>query len=249
MKWTIRRFKETVSTNADAVKLALDGADSGTVVVTDSQSGGEGRLGRKWFSPAGAGLYVSVLLRPVIKSEMLGYLSFCAANAAHYAVLKLTGICLSTKWPNDLMYNSRKVGGILSISRAGSNNIPEFSVIGLGLNIKKTLYPAELTETASCLEEAGASPEPEFLLEQYLSSLEYEIDDLQKNGTQFIRERLLRHMETIGRTVCVTENGRTTAGTAIDVDRSGALIIKDEFENRHMFYCGDVVNVRSVKNV
>ena len=108
MRWDIRRVRETGSTNEDAFALGRAGAPAGIVCVAESQTRGRGRMDRSWFSPPGAGLYCSVLLRPSLTLPDAGLLSFCAALAMTGAV-RSAGLPASVKWPNDIVFQGRKL--------------------------------------------------------------------------------------------------------------------------------------------
>ena len=108
----IHVFKETASTNDVIEKLARDGAKEGVVVFAEAQTKGRGRLGRKWHSPAGRGLYFSVLLRPNLRPMEATQLTVMAATALVRAIDATTGVRPEIKWPNDLLVGGRKVAGV-----------------------------------------------------------------------------------------------------------------------------------------
>ena len=135
------------SSNRTAKLLALDGAPHGTLVLTAHQSAGRGRLGRRFESPAGKGVYCSVLLRPEMPAANAQTATISAAVAVCRAVKKLCGLELAVKWVNDLYYQGRKVCGILT--EAGTDlesGQLEWLVVGIGLNLTSTAadWPEEL---------------------------------------------------------------------------------------------------------
>src|SRR6185436_7695473 len=110
----IRVFQETSSTNDVVEKLARDGVAEGVVVFAESQTKGRGRLGRKWISPAGQGLWFSVLLRPQLPPTAVTQLTIAAATAVARAIRGQTGLVPEIKWPNDIWIQNKKVAGILT---------------------------------------------------------------------------------------------------------------------------------------
>lgn len=110
----IRVFAETTSTNDVIEKLARDGVGEGVVVFAESQTKGRGRLGRRWLSPPGKGLWFSVLLRPELRPQQATQLTLTAATALRRAIHQETGLSPDIKWPNDILLRGRKVAGILT---------------------------------------------------------------------------------------------------------------------------------------
>ena len=117
MNFTIHRFEKLASTNDTAANMAEDGAPEGTVVAAGEQTAGRGRHGRRWSSPEGEGLYLSVILRPEIPFDRLWQTAFLASLAAAEAVRQVSGLTPEIKWPNDVLLNGRKVCGILTETR------------------------------------------------------------------------------------------------------------------------------------
>ena len=112
-QWIIHRFESVTSTNDAAIRMAEEGAPEGTVVIASEQTGGRGRHGRHWTSPPGAGLYLSIVLRPDIPFEHLWQLAFVAAVASAETVSQTSGLPAQIKWPNDVLLCGKKVCGIL----------------------------------------------------------------------------------------------------------------------------------------
>ena len=151
------------SSNRTAKLLALDGAPHGTLVLTAHQSAGRGRLGRKFESPAGKGVYCSILLRPELPAASAQTATIRAAVAVCRAVQSLCGLELAIKWVNDLYYQGKKVCGILT--EAGTDlesGRLEWLVVGIGLNLTSTAadWPPELADKAGSLYPGGPAPVP-----------------------------------------------------------------------------------------
>jgi BirA family biotin operon repressor/biotin-[acetyl-CoA-carboxylase] ligase len=171
-------LESTSSTNDVADRLATDGAAHGTVVVADAQESGRGRLGRTWFSPPGAGLYVSVVLRPEALPEapetgvaLASSVSLTAGVALAEGIRAASGLEVAIKWPNDLVVEGRKLCGILAeaSSRAGSL---QHVVLGYGINVRAAAYPPEIADRATSLEtELGREVDRAAVLAETLARL------------------------------------------------------------------------------
>src|SRR5262249_28483567 len=134
-------------------QLAARGESEGVSVTADTQHAGRGRRGREWYSPPGAGLYLSTLIRPTGPSETLPIVTLAAGVAAATAVQAATMLPGERKWPNDLVIGPmwRKLGGILC-EAAGLGSRIDMVVVGIGINVGQAAYPAELSERATSIE-------------------------------------------------------------------------------------------------
>ena len=242
MRWDIRRVRETGSTNEDAFALGKAGEPAGIVCVAESQTRGRGRMDRSWFSPPGAGLYCSVLLRPSLTLPDAGLLSFCAALAMTEAV-RSAGLPASVKWPNDIVYEGRKLCGILSVCDGDSAGL-RFAVIGSGLNLLPGSYPEELRCRAACLADFGIRADREELLRRYLDSLARAVETLEKEGFAPLRCRLEEVCILLSRPVKVT-GGQQAEGIAEGIGEHGELLLRTAGGVLLPVTCGDV-SVRGV---
>jgi len=147
---TIRRLSTCPSTNDLAKEMARKGAAEGTVVVAEEQTEGRGTKGRSWHSPRGRGLYASVILRP--RRPDLSLLPLLAGVACREAVREAAGVEAALEWPNDIVCEGRKIGGILCEGEFLGNSVT-FAVLGIGLNVgqKKEDFPSALRSTAGSL--------------------------------------------------------------------------------------------------
>ena len=242
MVWDVHFVKKTGSTNADLMEAGAAGAPEGMALVAEEQTAGRGRMDREWFSPAGSGLYASVLVRPGIPFDRAGLLSFCAANAMRAAIaeagLPETGI----KWPNDLVARGKKICGILSACRAKEGAL-DFAVIGLGVNLERGSYPPELADRAGSLAEMGVSVNREDLFYQYLRHLDGQIRELEAGEQGVIRDTK-SHCVTLGKEVLVS-GGANLRGVAENIGKSGELILRTPAGDRIPVLAGDV-SVRGI---
>lgn len=226
------------SSNQTAKRLALAGAPHGTLVLAGQQSAGRGRMGRRFESPAGKGIYLSLVLRaPVPASEALG-VTVGAAVAVARAVQKLCGIELGIKWVNDLYYQGKKVCGILT--EAGTSvesGLLEWLVVGIGLNLTTTPadWPEELARTAGSLFPGGPAPVGRAALAgaiaRELLALCPAFDCLDE-----YRARCF----VPGHWVTVCAETETYAAKALAIDEEGRLVIQRENGRQEALRCGEV---------
>src|SRR5213594_566422 len=143
----IVRHKRIGSTNTRAQLLAEQGAPDWTIVTAEIQSRGRGRAGKDWMSPKG-GLWFSVILRPKIQTGRLGLLQFLVSNSIRRALEKETSVRLGVKWPNDLVHESGKLGGLLVESKSVGDKASHVIVgVGLNVNLRREQLPAGATST------------------------------------------------------------------------------------------------------
>ena len=217
-------FAEVTSTNDVAARLAERGAIEGTVVIADAQSAGRGRLGREWSSPPGAGLYVSIVLRPCQRSAAL--LTIGAGVAVCEGIRAATGLTPDLKWPNDALIAGRKVAGVLAEATAAEGAV-QFVVLGVGINLAPGSYSPGVAERATSLEtELGRPVDRGLVLAELLSALATRYTELRHGRTAATIEAWRVHASaTLGRTVEWDVAAGQHRGIARDIDESGALII------------------------
>ncbi|MFG2250122.1 biotin--[acetyl-CoA-carboxylase] ligase [Spirillospora sp. NPDC048823] len=253
----VRVVAETGSTNADLAERARDGAPEGTVLVTEVQTAGRGRLGRAWTAPPRSGLMFSVLLRPRVPVPMLGWAPLLTGVAVATAVRRMTAwsqegdgflsggdaaVDARLKWPNDLLVGDRKLAGILSERTGGG------LIVGVGLNVG--LREEELpvpTATSLAIEGAPLSDRAPLLraVLREFSTWYREWTALDGDPeTSGLRTAYKELCATLGRQVRVELPGaETVAGTARDVDGAGRLVVAGTGGDR-VVSAGDVVHVR-----
>lgn len=214
---------ETDSTNRQLRILASSGAAGGTALLADMQSAGRGRLGRKFASPMGKGLYLSYLLRTDIPPSELGKLTPWAAVAVRRAVKAVCGLEAEIKWVNDLLCHGRKLCGILTEGAFRAGKLC-YAVLGVGLNVSALPgdFPMELRETATSIyQETGRLYDRVALA----SAIIRELDALPEpgdGGETYYRE-YRAHCVTLGKNVRLS-SGET--GFAADLDRDYALLLR-----------------------
>ncbi len=157
---TILRFDSLPSTNDLAREMAAEGASEGICVLARSQTAGRGRLGRAWSSPAGEGLYLSIILRPEVKPALSTAITFAAAVAVAETLALDFNLTVDIKWPNDVLAGGRKICGIL-VETAVENELLQYAVMGIGVNLGQRDFPDEIRQTAtSVFLQSGKPVEP-----------------------------------------------------------------------------------------
>ncbi|GLZ81071.1 biotin--[acetyl-CoA-carboxylase] ligase [Actinorhabdospora filicis] len=244
----VRAVPATGSTNADLAALARAGAPEGTVLSADRQDAGRGRLGRGWTSPSGAGLAVSVLLRPTVPPARFGWLTLLAGLSLVEVSRETAGAEAWLKWPNDLLLGPerRKGAGILAEIAP-----PTGVVLGMGLNV--SLTEAELPrEDATSLELAGAKElDRTVLLAALLDRLEarYRAWSAAGGDPEVLLPGYLAVCDTIGRPVrAELPDGGSLTGLAETVDTDGRLVIAHR-DGRTPVAAADVVHLRPQNTV
>lgn len=239
----IRYEYETDSTNLQLRGMAQAGAPHGSVCLCEMQTAGRGRLGRSWHSPAGCGLWCSVLLRPTLQPEDAPLITLCTALAMQRAIAASTGVETRIKWPNDLVHNGKKLCGVLLEVSCEVGKLHHV-VVGTGVNVHAGAYPRELAHQATALCEAAEQPSRARLLAAYLRALEDVIRQLEQEGFSAILPAYEAVSCTLGQRVRVS-GGMELTGCAEKLDDTGALLVRDDDGQLHRVLAGDV-SVRGV---
>ncbi|MFQ6064369.1 MAG: biotin--[acetyl-CoA-carboxylase] ligase [Candidatus Bathyarchaeia archaeon] len=220
-------FAEITSTNDVAKELAAKGAKEGTLVISETQTLGRGRLGREWASPEG-GLWFSIILRPKVDPRDAPKLTFTAAVAVARAIREMFNLEAEIKWPNDVLICGKKVCGILTETSI-KGEIVDFVVVGVGINANASLdsFPENLRDTITSLkEEIKEEIEREEFLCALLEKLEHYYKLFLQKEFDLILEEWRRLARFLGQYVEVASFDERIKGLAVDVDQDGALVIK-----------------------
>lgn len=212
------------STNEEGKRQALAGAPNGSLFVAEQQTGGKGRLGRSWASPAGTGLWFSVLLRPGILPLRVSVTTLLAGLAVNRAVRSLSGCDAKIKWPNDIVIGGKKVCGILTEMTAEIDRI-EFVVVGIGVNVNNTAFPEAIRSKATSIRMESEKPLRRVaLLQEILIQFETLLKQNAESDPVFWEE-YRSFCVSIGRRVEFTRRGAAVKGTAVDVSTQGELVV------------------------
>lgn len=234
--------EEIDSTNNAAKRLAREGAAEGTVVVAESQTGGKGRLERQFFSPKGKGIWFSVVLRPKFLPQEAPKCTLMAAVAVARAMTEF-GLKPGIKWPNDLLYDNKKLVGILTEMSAEMDGI-NYIVIGTGINVNiaPEEFPEELRSVATSLSQMKGANLPRV---KFFQAVLRALDDLyakvQVEGFVPVLKEWRQYSITLGQEVKVigVRDGEVFYGKAADIDDEGALLV-DTAAGRQRVLAGDV---------
>lgn len=219
-------FFETISSTNDC---ALSLGSEGAVVIADAQTAGRGRRGHTWFSPAGSGLYVSVVLAPrrarVDADRSVKLLTLAAGVAIAEGIEAATGLRADLKWPNDLQFGGRKTGGILA-EACGSP--AALVVVGYGINVARCAYPPAVGDRATSLErEAGRPIDRLQVLGETLTGLAARYADLIDGRYDAILDAWRsRAPAAVGARVSWTTTGGPMTGVTEGIDAEGALLVR-----------------------
>jgi BirA family biotin operon repressor/biotin-[acetyl-CoA-carboxylase] ligase len=241
----IVHYFSTESTNAVALKLAAEGAEHGTVVVAEEQTGGRGRLGRSWYSEKSSGIYTSVILRPPLSPAAAPVLTLMAGLAAQKAVSITTGLVVDIRWPNDLLVNGKKVCGILT-EMSAELDLLHAVVLGIGINVNHSQMPAELESIATSLRmEAHRAISRVQVLVALLREVDRHYQLLLKNGNRAITERwegasTFAHGKRVRLVTSTGEELATTMGIGSD----GALKVQYDDGRQGSLVAGEIVEVK-----
>lgn len=221
-------YSATDSTNSRAVEQAEKGAPDGTVVCADAQSSGRGRFGRRWESPPGLNLYLSMLLRPPIEPHLAPQLTLVTAIALAKAVESAAGIPTGLKWPNDLYLGGRKAAGILAEMSADQDRLRHV-VIGAGLNVNADSvdFPEELRDKATSLRiSAGRSFRRVEVLALFLDAFADCFDQFLSGGFEALHHEWSSRSFLDGKRVVLRHRDEDVEGTVMGVDENGALLFR-----------------------
>jgi BirA family biotin operon repressor/biotin-[acetyl-CoA-carboxylase] ligase len=241
------------------MNMALQGAEEGMVVLTDSQTAGKGRQGRRWVDMAGYSALSSTILRPLFPTHLLVMI---AALAVVAAIADTCGIAATIKWPNDVLIGGRKVAGIL-IETSHDHLGHLVAAMGIGVNvngritqfIEATSEPQSMTSSLAVIattleEESGNEVSREAFLAYLLRHLEPQYLALQQEAqglpitpsliSRLIREQWRNQLSTLGRTIQVRQGSTILSGVAEDVNENGELLLRCHSGERISISWGDV---------
>jgi BirA family biotin operon repressor/biotin-[acetyl-CoA-carboxylase] ligase len=235
-------YRSIGSTNDVARELAAQGAPEGTLVIADEQTAGKGRLGRRWLAPSGTSLLISLLFRPDLAAHQAQRLTMICSLAVVEAIEAVAGLTAAIKWPNDIMVQGKKAGGILTELGATGERL-DYAVVGLGLNVNLDFGTAETMEglaaTATSLsQELGREVSRLALLWRILENVESRYQRLEAGESP--HDEWASRLVTLHNHVTVDTPQGTIEGWAESVDADGALILRTNCGERQRVLAGDV---------
>jgi BirA family transcriptional regulator, biotin operon repressor / biotin---[acetyl-CoA-carboxylase] ligase len=238
-------FFKTDSTNRVAMELGHAGEPEGAVVLAEEQTAGRGRAGRAWHSERGTGLYITLLLRPRLSPVQAPLLTMLAGISAHAAIQAQTGLAPELKWPNDLLLNGKKIGGILTEMHAEPNQI-KFVIVGIGINVNQEKFPAELSAIATSLRKETGRVWPRLeLLARLLHEFESDYNRWMREGPSSVIESFQKISSFANsRQVRVDSGNEVYFGITAGLSPEGLLLVQKKNGPLVTVIAGDVTEVR-----
>ena len=247
-KWVgteICYFDVTDSTNTQAKSLGEGDAPNGTLVVAGKQESGRGRRGRSFESPAGTGIFMTLLLRPEIEPQNASMLTLVSALAVAKGIEHMVDLPVQIKWPNDIVINGKKVCGILTEMSAQMDYV-NYIVIGIGINVSNEEFPEEIKDVATSIYlESGKHVNRAMLIEKIWEEFEdyYELYEKTQDLSSLVKE-YDSYLVNRGQKVRVLDPKEPYEGKAMGITDRGELIV-DTWEARRLVSAGEV-SVRGV---
>jgi len=232
-------YDRITSTNTRAIALARQGAPQGTLVLAEAQTAGRGRLGRRWYAPPGSSLLMSLILRPLLAPRQAQCTTMICSLGIVEAVARECGLAAQVKWPNDIVLDGKKLGGLLTELGLHGDQL-DYVVVGMGLNVNLDVaaLPDLMTPATSLSAEAGRCISRLELLSAILEGIEARSDRLVRGWSP--HEEWRQHLATLGEWVRVSSLEEVIEGTAEDVDEDGALLVRTDDGELRRVLVGDV---------
>ncbi len=241
-KRDIHRYASTDSTNNRAKELAAQGAAEGVLIIAEEQAHGRGRLDRPWFSPGGENIYASFILRPSLPPSTASRMVLLTAVAAAEALMEITGLRATIKWPNDILVKGRKIAGIL-LEMSVEMDAIDYMIVGLGINVNSSAerFPRDSRKKiTSVLMETGKPSSRVHLLVRFLELFEEKYNALGESGFEPIINRWKTLADIVGKRATISTLNGSYQGVITDMDHDGFLIIRDDQGSETRLFSGDI---------
>ncbi len=243
----VHSFAIIDSTNNEAKRLAEAGAKHGTLVISEQQNGGKGRRGRNWASPAGNGIWMTLILRPELEPIKASMLTLVAAMAVRDAIIDVCDNAeCQIKWPNDIVINGKKICGILTEMSADPDSI-NYVVVGIGINVNTESFPDDIAKVATSIRcEVKHSVRRSSIIVNFEKAFEkYYARFIKTQDLSLIKDEYNKVLVNIGRTVKIIEKNNEYTGKALGIDETGCLLVEREDGTVEEVLSGEV-SVRGV---
>ncbi|HET7629290.1 MAG TPA: biotin--[acetyl-CoA-carboxylase] ligase [Bacillales bacterium] len=239
---TVHFYDQVASTQEIAHKYAREGEPEGTLIVSDEQTVGRGRLGRPWHSPKRSGIWMSLILRPPIPPQQAPQLTLLAAVGIVKGLYKAADLQCEIKWPNDILVEGKKLVGILTELQADPDRVHSVIVgIGMNVNTEREQFPGELREIATSIRaETGKVVDRAALLQQILFETERLYEAYLQEGFHLVKLLWESHSATLGRSIHARTLRGTIEGEAVGLSDSGFLMLRDADGTVHEISSADI---------
>lgn len=235
-------YTSCTSTQIIAADKARQGASHGTVIISEEQTAGKGRLERSWDSTANKGIWMSVIIRPNISPEFAAQFTLVSAVAINQAIQEVTNLTPQIKWPNDILINGKKVTGILTELQADMDIVHSI-IIGIGVNVNQELsaFDESIQNIATSLKmENGEEVDRSLLVAKILYYLEKYGDLYVEKGFEPIKILWESHNCTIGKRIRATMLRETLEGVALGITKDGVLELRLDSGEIRGIYSADI---------
>ena len=238
-------FDSVTSTNTKLSVLASQDTEEGTVLISDTQTEGKGRMGRNWFSPGGSNIYASVFLKPEIHPQYSPVFTFIASLAL-VETLKYFDFTPQIKWPNDILINNKKVSGVLTEMKSTGEKL-DFIIVGIGLNVNLTKdlieknLPDEASNITSLYIENGNEFNREYVLSKLINSLDRYYLKFIRDGIHSITAEWAAEWGKLNETISIDISGEIVSGIVRKVDSYGYIFLEKPDGNLEKVITGDII--------
>jgi BirA family biotin operon repressor/biotin-[acetyl-CoA-carboxylase] ligase len=247
-------FPEIDSTNNYAGRLAEEGAPEGTVIITDFQTAGKGRLSRNWESSSGSNILMSIILRPRLEIERVSKITLATSEILVSALEKFLSkskfdtLTFTVKWPNDILVNGKKIAGILTESSLRDKNII-YVIVGIGLNVNQDIINLSddiRLNATSLFAETGQIFDREILIAEIITEFEKQYFNLERTNYNQVMENWKNRCDHIGKDIVIETHVTSERGEFIDVTEKGILLKMSENEEEKEFVAGTIKSVKVI---
>jgi BirA family biotin operon repressor/biotin-[acetyl-CoA-carboxylase] ligase len=238
----LKLLETTTSTQEEIRIWAEQGADNGALIIAEEQTLGRGRQGRRWMSPSGKGVWMSLLLKPELPLADASKLTLLTAVAVCRALRGVTGLEIGIKWPNDLLINGKKICGIL-VESAGEDGKIRYCVVGIGIdvNLEAQDYAEELSHRATSLKiEGNQKYDRAVIIGAVMKEMEFLMTTFLEQGFSTIANLWEALSVTLGKTITVKTHQGEIIGVAEELDGTGALKLRKPDGNIEIVYSGEI---------
>lgn len=240
----VLHFETIDSTNDYAKKIGNELRD-GSVIISEEQTKGKGRLGRVWESKAGEGIWMSIILKPNIIPNKAPFITLIA-GASIVKALNILGVDAKIKWPNDITINNKKLSGILTELSAEIERV-NYIVVGIGMNVKDTDFEEELQDKATSLYKENYNVSRIDIVKEILCQFEkLYLDYIEKDDKKEVLDICRQYSAIINKEIYVIKNDQKELVDCIGINEEGNLIIKNKDGKLEEIMSGEV-SIRGVK--